>query len=820
MNRMTDLAIIRRADALQALAEKRRQDMKRRWPEVDFDAEIWPIKTLYDTRLLDVRFGPTIANFAGKDDSYVLALRCLIASAALEGKSKSWQRGFEAWRLLATSPVSMSALHRQHLHRLEADEIEKATPESASACSQRLGLLSRQLDELAREGVVDRLMWNPSIEAKGALRKLTQQQRKAFQNAKGGVLDRQIEALSEATAAMLRGDRRLSTADRSAIAVANILMCAPSRINEPLTLKISDRYTLENFVERVSDQASSDDLYRAHQLLFMKGSKGAQASAKPILNFMIDLTEQCWQILLDHGKRSRAIVAWYELHPDQLYLPAVLDHLRGRPLSAREIWQIVNVTAEEPTHTDLTSTYQSILRPLNKPKDGTVPVEFVEIDNPRSTRNDGYKNGITKLQALPWQAVETLLLKQVKSRLARLRKVTPLTRYEGVLSEMLMLVDRDQTPYLPQAWDDRAIRDRLKQRGGKRQADPCVFIKLGLRMTQGNKEVNCYLEPHDTRRWLTSQALLASERLSDVLINKWANRLCVGQLDHYDFRTDEQKADQAAMPAPRELVELSKGLQALEGLESQYGLSAQVVVAHGEGIAVTSLEEICQATDDRPVARTGGQLIILYPTRFGMCLHQHHETPCRSYSCPGCDNQVAVKGHMPTNEEWRKEAELTNRSIVNQLQNLLTARNRGIADDLEALDAHLLTLIGKGLDPQAMTSDLIQKFHEVKDRIRDPNFKRSLERAFVAKNVVARLDDPEVTSGALIKYHNASQHSAPGHERAIESHFGTREAMDRQSETFYKEHSEFAPAQLGLRDEGHLLADSKDGDEDVYEQAA
>jgi hypothetical protein len=338
-------------------------------------------------------------------------------------------------------------------------------------------------------------------------------------------------------------------------------------------------------------------------------------------------------------------------------------------------------------------------------------------------------------------------------------------------------------------------------------------------MSQGGKEVDCYLSSHDPRRWLTTQALAARERLSDVLINKWANRLCLGQLQAYDLRSDAQKAEQAATPLPSELADLSKGLQELEELTSQYGLSTEIVVAHGQGISVTSLEAVCKATEDRPVARTGGQILILYPTRFGACVHQHHETPCRSYVCGPCNEQRTVKGHLPTNDEWRKEANLTNRSIVKQLQALITARNRGVADDPQMLDAHLMTLVKQGLDPQTMANELIDSFHKIKDQIRDLSFRNELEQAFVSRGVVKRLEDPEVPNGALIKYHNPKRHAAPGHELAIETNFGSREETDRQSELFYQQHPELAPGNLGLQDERHLLGGADDDDGAENDQA-
>lgn len=817
MNQMTDLDLVRRRAALETLALELRGAMERRWPEIDFDSNIWPIKTCYKTVMNDVRFGAAIASFNGWDGSYMLALRCLIALAALEGKRASWNGLEQAWRLLAIRPMSqvpLAAIHRFHLQEIEDIVVREAKPGAACSINRSLATLASHLDHLARQGVVDRFKWQRSIESKRALSKLTRDRGKTFKSEKSEVLDRQIEAFSEVTSAMLRQDGRLDQFDRSAIALTNILMCAPSRINEALTCKISDRFTIEDYAIRSEDRETSV-IHSSHQLLLMKGSKGAQWSPKPILNFMIGLVEKCWRVLVDGGQRSRMLVTWYEQHPDKLYLPPELEDLRGKPVSRLAMWKIVNLTTIEPNKAQLSGISKNYWIHVVDPKDGRAPAEALKIETVHTLRSDGTK--AYKVEALPWGPVEAFLLKEVHERMTRMRRVTLHNHYVGALSEMLVLVDADSTPYLPQALNHETIQCRLKSKANRQ---PSIFVRLGLRMTQGGKEVDCYLNSHDPRRWLTTQALAARERLSDVLINKWANRLSLGQLQAYDLRSDEQKAEQSATPLPTELADLSESLHELEEQSSQYGLSTEIVVAHGQGISVTSMEAVCQATEDRPVARTGGQILILYPTRFGACVHQHHEKPCRSYVCTPCDEQRTVKGHLPTNDEWRKEANLTNRSIVNQLQALITARNRGVADDAQTFDTHLMMLVQQGLDPQTMADDLIDSFHEFKDQIRELSFRHELEQAFVSRGVVRKLDDPQISNGALIKYHNPKRHAAPGHERAMETHFGSSEEMHRQSELFYQQHPELAPADLGLQDERNLLVEDEDEDDDDDDEGA
>lgn len=814
MIKMVELDLVRSDEALHSLALNCRNDMKELWPEVDFDADIWAIQTVYKTRMLNVQFRPAIVDFAGKDPSYLLALRCLMCRSAVAGKTKTPRNALMAWRLLCHQVLPLAALRRHHLNTLEKDVVMAATPTSAHTGRLTLSKLSSMLYELARLGVIGHLAWSPSATTNAALKKIDKQWRNASkENRSMDILDRRIEGLSDATKAMLLQDDRLSARDRSAIAATNLLMCAPSRINEPLCLRISDRYIIEDYAKRPNAD-NAGKIFQAHQLLLMKGSKGADWSGKPILNFMVDLSNVCWNIILELGRRSRTLLKHYEQKPHQLYLPTELEHLRGKRVTKSSLWQISNLKNRDPTEDEMKSVNSGIWRTLVKwHKDNANAVIMVE--NPLSHRSDGQRNNFSKIPAVTWQAAEIYLVQRVRERMDRMRRVTSITRYDGALSEMLLLLDTERTPYLPYAWNDDDLRGRLKNspwriKGG---VEKSVFNKLGIQMMQGDKLVDCYIEPHDVRRWLTTKALEARERLSDALINKWANRISLSQLPAYDLRTGEQKADQASVPVPQELHPISAGLEVLAGIENQYGLQTDIAIADGDGLAVTSVDAVIQATENRPVARSGNQIIILYPNRFGICLHHHHETPCRAYSScsEGCNEQLTVKGHLPTNEEWRRQEDLTNRSIVNQLQALITARQRGLADDPATLDAHLLTL-AKGMNVQTMADELIERFHEIKEQVRDLHFRNELEAAFVSRGVVTRLDDPVIPRGALIKYHNPSKHAAPGYERAIDAQHGGRKEMELQTALFHQNYPELAPRALGLKDERHLLTGDEDED--------
>ena len=120
-----------------------------------------------------------------------------------------------------------------------------------------------------------------------------------------------------------------------------------------------------------------------------------------------------------------------------------------------------------------------------------------------------------------------------------------------------------------------------------------------------------------------------------------------------------------------------------------------------------------------------------------------------------------------------------------------------------------------------MADELVARFHEIKHQVKELHFRNELEQAFIARGVVERLNSADVRSGALVKYHNPSKHSAPGMERSINGRFGERGDIERQDQQFYESFPEFAPRVLSLLDERQSLTDDnvpKDGGD--REQAA
>lgn len=796
------------------LAECKRR-MGLRFPRIDFLATDWPIRSLYQTQQLDWYFTAPIADLAEKDSSYADTLRCLVAEMVIAGKPKLIWEPVAAYRQLAKdSPHRLFDLTVGDLRRLEERLLAhgKANPQSANSAYKQLATLPRLLGQLSRKEVIPSLGWLAHASTMATLRKIDVAHSEKRRKIKSDRLDGCIEAFNEAFNRMIDGAPELSARDRVALSLGVILLCAPSRINEPLCMSIDDHVTVDDY--GLKSIGELDETHRAHQMLIvtMKGSKGASWSPKPVLSFMIDAFHFALETIKNHGRRSRMLVEWYESHPEMLFLPPELEYLRGQAISRMDLERICRLDASlsNPSQAQLGSSYfKELLRSKVKPPpQGLEPRSECELWRPSTTSN------------LDWADVEALLLKKVHKALERCRHVTALNHYQGDLKKMLFLFDNNDLPaFLPSALSYTLIKGSFMSsiRYGGKSREVSIFEKLNITMPVDGTIQIAEMAMHDPRRWLTTKALEQGENLSDVLINKWANRSNLSQLKAYDFRTAESIGSVASMPEAEklnELTDLSNGLAAVEKLEEQFCLETTLVTAHNAGVAVTSLDAVAKAVDDRPIARTGRGIIVIYPQRYGICLHQHHEKPCRNYSnelsssCLTCDEAVQQKGHLPTNDAVRDANTKLFSIIVRHLENLALTHNRNVADDPAMLGEHMLTLVEKGLSPleiEQLATELIENFQEANRRLKDRRLANLLEQAFVACESVKILDDPSKTAGAIFKYHNPLRHSEPLLEIALAEH-GGRERVASDEEALVAKYPQFAPTQESIMDERHRIA--------------
>lgn len=786
MNNIIDLSLRQQQHSLNVWLKECKRRINMKYPEIEFESDHWPINKLYKTDQVDLHFKSVFDRFKSKDRSFCDAIRCMAAEMFISGAPIHIRHSLRAFCLLTrVDTTNIFEITLDDLRKVENHCLITAVKNEKKAMTFhcQLLLLSRQIELLAGRGVIPWFGYRPSKKVLATLFNIGKSHKKRRKAAISAILDHKIEAFNDALNCLYDNDPRLSPADRVTIAVLTCLMCAPSRINEILCLSINDHVTIEDYAQKSSIE-DLDGMHRVHQMLLitMKGSKGASWCAKPALNFMIDAFNFAIEVIKQQGQRSRMLVEWYQQNPNTLYLTPELEHLRGRDLNSHDLAKIIYMT-ENPS--------QSAIRSIG-----------------------GYRVSLLKdCPIVPFKNAEQFLLQKVHLAMEACRRVTGHNHYQGDLSKMLVLCDLERVPYLPWAVSYFFILRRLGNH--PRCSTLNLFKKLGITMPVDGKVADAWIESHDPRRWLTTQALRHGENLSDVLINKWANRLKLAQLKSYDLRSDKEVASFSAMPAIAELEDLSRGIVRVCRIEEEFGLKTAIVSVPDADISVTSMDSVLQAVEDRPIARTSEQIIILYPSQYGICLHPHYQMPCRNYdSCLPCTSNVIVKGHLPSNDKIRNRAESLFKSIIRQLERLIIEQNRGIADDPRSFAQHILMLVAKGLDCKQMTKHLIDEFQQIKDTVEDKLLRKRIEEAFVARGFVNLLDDIDIPKGAMIKYHNPAYHASPSLERACNAH-GGRAEIQRSEQALIRKYPQFAPQALGLKDERHLL---EMGDDDSEEE--
>lgn len=861
--------------ALQAYCSEMRKKFDERFPGIGYDSDTWDfrgtkevdgkrvsLRLVHNTKMTRICPGLVVSDLASLHSSIGKAARAVLAEQATQDESKllfDLEHGLRLLKHLQPTAgdanASTRALWTLTLEDLRGIEkcvvnLVKVQGRSAEAQRSRLHALFAAVELLQSRDAVGRLNARISVSVKEELGRQLRKQEEDFKKNKGAELEPSIAALSDAIVAMADDNPALSTVHKAVLCVMGLEMCAPSRINEVMTLSVKDRLaTLHAYEETPQiDEASKAtsaaaaalkvrrDLHRAHAeigseaglLLTMKGSKGASWGAKPILDFMMSLFNECFDRLIQYGQRSRMLMKHYESRPAALYLPPSLEHLRGMALDRWQIGRVMLLNAEASDY-EASIASQHVIGVLTvagktfRRKDASEAIIASDHTRTLSRGKDGKAR--SDMLYVCWGDIEAELLRRVHEQMESTRWVTATIRYEGKLSNMLLLNDwiANTPPFLPGALNGKYISKCLKPaKSGQRQPQKTVFDLLGITMPiqlvedQGSrdspakfKEVVAYVSTHDPRRWLTTQALrLAGPQLSNVVINKWANRKDIGQVDAYDYSTSEEKAERSAAPMPvgvKEFESLSAALGEFstraQGLHVDYGLKTRLLTSGTRTVEVTTFKEIRSAVENRPVARAGDKVIILYPTEYGVCLHQHHERPCTAYNGCGsaCNEEVFVKGDLPSNEATKQRAQDLRAIIVEQIRPLILAHSREVVHELPSLESHIMGMITLHMNIEAIATRLIEEFHDYKHLIKDAAFRSRLEDAHVFQGVSKLLDSSEISSGALIKYDSLSRHGSPEVERSIDS-LGGREGIAKTIATFNTTRPWFEP----------ILADADD----------
>lgn len=352
-------------------------------------------------------------------------------------------------------------------------------------------------------------------------------------------------------------------------AVAALLCSAPERINEVLRLKADCEVRQER-------QGSVP----AYGLRFWP-SKGAGPMIKWVIPSMVSVVEEALARLRRHTGKGREVASWYEDHPTSMYLPAHLEHLRGRAdLSMAELAEMLFV------------------------RGGHSGVSWCK-SNGVSTQRDGRRSVVAFVDVQ-------------KAVLAMLPRGFPFLDPDAGLRyrDALCVVRRNALhASRGEYWGvvDAVVDQGQISRGLGNCTEhgfPSVFDRLGLREADGGPIV---IRSHQFRHYLNTLAHAGG--MSELDIAKWSGRADIRHNSAYNHVSD-------------------RDMQArLAEIKSPDGATPGQLVPRPR---VSLIPRAKFAEMDIPAAHT---------TDLGFCTHDFAMSPCQIHmDCMNCNEQVCIKG--------------------------------------------------------------------------------------------------------------------------------------------------------------------------------
>lgn len=351
--------------------------------------------------------------------------------------------------------------------------------------------------------------------------------------------------------------------------VAAILCATPDRINEVLRLRVD------------CDVKNERDGQQLRYGLRYWPSKGADPMIKWVIPSMASLVEEALQRIREHTDAARSVAAWYEEHPKSLYLPAHLEHLRGRSeLTMDELSEMLFVA----------------------PAKGAGGSWCKQNKVPTSLRGRRW--------IVSFSDVEKTLLKMLPEGFPIFDPTTGLTYSKAlfVIRRNFLHARRGDYWSLIEPVNIQHVSTGL---GGRVESGvESVFERLGFKNADGSP---ISIRTHQFRHYLNTLAQQGG--LSELDIAKWSGRATTRDNSAYNHVSDR---------------DLQARIEDLRG--DGDGASSQIVVTPRVSLIPRSkFKEL--------------NIAAAHTTEFGFCAHDFAMSPCQLHmDCMNCNEQVCVKG--------------------------------------------------------------------------------------------------------------------------------------------------------------------------------
>ena len=383
-------------------------------------------------------------------------------------------------------------------------------------------------------------------------------------------------------------------ADVLVSSIAAILCSAPDRINEVLLLETDCEVTQ-------TVPSSGNTAYG----LRWRPSKGADPMIKWLVGSMGSVVRRATANVRELTASARALARWYEEHPDKIYLPAQLQHLRTRERLFLE--EVGDVLFMERTTLSNLSNWCRTHKVATVKHGGRTTAAFADVERavlsmlPRGFPIADAQRGLKYSEALC--VVQTNALHAKKGT------------YRCV---MYLLGQGD-------------IASRLGSRSDT--GIPSIFDRFGYVEPDGSR-IN--IRSHQFRHYLNTLAQAGG--LSQLDIAKWSGRLDVSQNKTYDHQSDRD-------------------------------INALVRQLTGDSSSLFAPLPATRKATLIPRNEFGQlNLTAAHTTDYGYCVHDYTLLPCQLHrDCLNCTEQVCVKGE-PQKEANLRQLVTETRALLGQAE--------------------------------------------------------------------------------------------------------------------------------------------------------
>jgi hypothetical protein len=279
------------------------------------------------------------------------------------------------------------------------------------------------------------------------------------------------------------------TADRILTGIIGLLVAAPERISEVLTLP-------------VKCEVDEDGKYG----IAWRPVKGGEPTVKWIIPSMVDVVREAVKRLREATEPAREVARWYEKNPDKLYLPPELEHLRSKGEITR--WDIAEICGSEWNTSPHTQTLK--LKPVPK---------------------YAFRNA----HAYAFKDLEDALLAQIPTGFPIYDDRTGMKFSEALCAMRLNELSPSRSTYPGVLQHITIVHVNAFLGAGQETRVSSLFERHGFTEPDGSPIV---VTSHAFRHWLNTIAQKGG--LSDIDIARWSGRKSLKQNQAYNHITAEE----------------------------------------------------------------------------------------------------------------------------------------------------------------------------------------------------------------------------------------------------------------------------------------